>query len=269
MRGRALGLSRPRRVVIDLMHFSAGVPTNPVQRRMRLGPIAAARSSCDARPSWQAIFLKAYAVVCGEFPPLRRAYVKFPWHQLYEYPATNAAVTVEREYRGESVPFMATITQPERRGVGELDAILRGLRQQPLEDVKCFRRALQVSAWPRPLRRLLWWVGLNVGRQRANYFGTFGLTVLSSLGTESLHPLSPLTTTLCYGVIQDDGGVDVRLSYDHRVVDGAEIARALARLEEVLNGELRAELMALRRVGKEKAHGPEPVGFVARRGGGI
>ena len=43
------------------------------------------------------------------------------------------------------------------------------------------------------------------------------------------HPLSVLTTTLNYGVIAADGTVDVRLIYDHRVMDGSSVARALAR----------------------------------------
>src|SRR5690606_18465479 len=98
----------------------------------------------------------------------------------------------------------------------------------PLAKSKDFRRALCLSALPRPLRRLIWWVGLNVGRQRANYFGTFGLSVYSALGAEALHPLSPVTTLLNYGVIAPDGSVDVRVVYDHRVTDGATVARALA-----------------------------------------
>jgi hypothetical protein len=88
---------------------------------------------------------------------------------------------------------------------------------------------------------------LNLGRQRANYFGTFGVSVYSALGAESLHPLSPLTTTLNYGVFAPDGSADVRLVYDHRVTDGATVARALTRLEDVLNTALRAELLAAAR----------------------
>ena len=47
--------------------------------------------------------------------------------------------------------------------------------------------------------------------------------------------MSLMTTTLNYGVIAEDGTVDVRLIYDHRVLDGATIARALGELETVLN----------------------------------
>ena len=41
------------------------------------------------------------------------------------------------------------------------------------------------------------------------------------------------------------GGVDVRVSYDHRVLDGATAARALCRLEETLNGPIVMELREL------------------------
>ncbi len=95
------------------------------------------------------------------------------------------------------------------------------------------------------MRRLLWWYGLNVGgHKRAKRLGTFGVSVYSGLGAESLHPLSPLTATLNYGVIGADGQVSVRIVYDHRVMDGATVARALGYLETVLNGAILEELRA-------------------------
>lgn len=244
MRGLAIPLSRPRRLVCDLLHFAAGVPTVPVQRRMSLAPVVAARQAAADRPSWTAVFVKAFALVAAEFPQLRRAYCKFPWPHLYEYPASVAAVTVERDYRGEKAVLTVRIKDPARRPLAEVARLIRDGTTTPVEQAKDFRRALWVSGLPRPVRRLFWWIGLNVGRQRANYFGTFGVSVYSALGAESLHPLSPLTSTLNYGVFAADGSVDVRLIYDHRVTDGATVARALARLEEVLTTAIRDELLA-------------------------
>ncbi len=60
--------------------------------------------------------------------------------------------------------------------------------------------------------------------------------------------MSLLTTTLTYDVIQPDGSLDVRLIYDHRVTDGATIARALADLESVVRHEILTELRYLRSV---------------------
>lgn len=269
MRGRSLSLSRPRRLITDLMHFAAGVPTVPVQRRMNLGPVAAARRAGPDRPAWAALFAKAFALVAAEFPEMRRAYCKFPWPHLYEYPVTVATIMVERDYRGEKAVFGLRVKDPAGHSLAELDGRLREAKADPIDRIRCFRAFLAWGAVPRPLRRLAWWWALNTGRQRANTFGTFGVSVYSGLGAESLHPLSPLTATLNYGVIAADGTVDVRLIYDHRVTDGATVARVLTRLEDVLNTAIRDELAAMTPFRDEWAavapRGPEPAPALAAK----
>ncbi len=242
MRGRVVPLSKPRRVVADLMHFAAGVPGVPVQRRMGLAAVAAARATNPARPPWSAVFVKAFALVAREFPELRRAYCKFPVPHLYEYDRSVACVAVEREYRGERAVFCVPVRGPDEPTIVELAGLVRHLSTAPVEEIRPMRRLLAFAGLPRFARRALWWLALNLGRQRGKYFGTFGLSVYSGLGAESLHPLGPWATLLNYGVMQPDGTVDVRVVYDHRVMDGATVARALRRLEEVLTGPITDEL---------------------------
>jgi pyruvate/2-oxoglutarate dehydrogenase complex dihydrolipoamide acyltransferase (E2) component len=57
-----------------------------------------------------------------------------------------------------------------------------------------------------------------------------------------------LTTTINYGPIEPDGSVDVRIVYDHRVLDGGTVARALDHLERILGCEILAELRYLQAV---------------------
>jgi hypothetical protein len=210
---------------------------------MDLSRVVAARAAAWPRPSWCAIFTKAYAAVAAILPELRRAYLSFPRPHLYEHPESIASVAVERRFGEEDAVFFGHLRGPNNQGLVELDAHLRRLKEEPIEKIGLFRRVLKTTRWPRPLRRLLWWFGLNVsGSKRAKHLGTFGVSVYSSLGAASLHPLSPLTTTLNYGVIERNGRVDVRLIYDHRVMDGATVARALADLERVLNNEIVVEL---------------------------
>jgi hypothetical protein len=232
-------------MIVDLLYFAAGIPSVPVQRRMSLGPVVSARAACHDRPRWTAIFTKSYALVAREFPQLRRAYVKIPWPILYEYPTSNANIVIEREYNGDQILFSTLIKDPATRSLNEIGRLLEHVVTAPIDSIKDFRRAMRISALPRPLRRLLWWLGLNIGRQRSNFFGTFAISVYSALNSESLHPLMPLTTVLNYGVISRDGDVTVRVVYDHRVMDGATVARALARLEEILNTSLVDELKSL------------------------
>jgi hypothetical protein len=245
MRGRMIRLSVPRRIVIDLLYFASGIPTVPVQKRMSLGALVAARAACRERPRWTAIFTKAYALMAREFPEFRRAYVKIPWPHLYEYPASNATVIIERDYKGEPGLFSISIKEPADQSLREIGRQLEHASTAPVDSIKDFRRTMNFARLPAPLRRAFWWICLNWGRQRGNYFGTFGVSVYSALNAESLHPLSPLTTLLNYGVISGDGVLDVRIIYDHRVMNGATVARALARLEEILNSAMLEEVRAL------------------------
>jgi hypothetical protein len=156
-----------------------------------------------------------------------------------------ASVAIEREHAGEPGVFFGRISSPADRPVAELDDLVRGFATDPMPEVKPFRELLQLAGLPGPVRRAALWLGLNLPRVRGGKFGTFALSVYSALGAESLHPISPLTTTLTYGVIGPDGRVDVRLVYDHRVLDGATAARALAALEAELAGPIQTELRGM------------------------
>jgi hypothetical protein len=228
------------------LHFASKVPAVVVQRQMRLPALVRARQEAVLRVSWCAIFTRAYALVAREFPELRRAYLPVPWPHFYEHPASIASVTIERDYRGERAVFFGHLRAPEGQSLTQLDGYLRDYQQEPVESFGLFRRLIAVSRLPMLLRRLLWWVGLNAsGNKRARRMGTFGVSVYSQLGAESLNHLTPLTTALNYGVIGPDGSVTVRIIYDHRVMDGATVARVLARLEDVLTTRLLSELRSL------------------------
>jgi hypothetical protein len=241
--GQTFPLSVPRRLICDLLHFARQAPTVPVQRRMHLGALVRVRAQAAPPVSWCAIFTKAYARVAVQFPELRRAYLSFPRPRLYQHPHSIASVAIERLYDDENAVLFAHLRRPEEQTLRQLDYHLRRFKEEPIENFGLFRRALKVSRLPRWLRRTLWWYGLNTsGLRRAQHMGTFGVSVYSGLGAESLHPLSPLTTTLHYGVLRRDGTMSVSITYDHRVLDGATVARALARMEDVLNQDVVAEL---------------------------
>jgi len=210
---------------------------------MNLAAVSNARQLCPDRPSWPAIFAKGFALLASEFPELRRGYCKFPYPHLFEWPATVANVAIEREIHGERAVLPFRIKNPAALPVAEMTRLIRVAATAPIDEVKDFRRALRLTGLPHLVRRVVWWFVLHVGRQRANYFGTFGVTAYPALGAESLHPLSPLTVTLTYGLVGDEGGVDVRLVYDHRVLDGGTVARAFVRFEQILNTSIRDEIL--------------------------
>src|SRR3954469_535099 len=261
-KGHSLPITGPRRFVIDLVHFARQVPSTPVARIINVSALSGPRNDHPAKPSWQVLFMKAYALVGANHPPLRRALLQFPWPRLYEHPWMNCALAIERSYLGEHGVFVGLFRAPEQQTIDQLQEALSWYKHQPLEKVGVYRRALRVSRAPTVVRRLLWWSTLNIsGFKRAKRFGTFGLTSYGALGAESLHPISPLTTTLTFGPISSAGDVTVKLIYDHRVLDGAYIARRLRDIEHTLNNEILNEL----RLGDDYAPRPEPADSTRRQ----
>ncbi|MDX2039101.1 MAG: hypothetical protein SFX72_20820 [Isosphaeraceae bacterium] len=249
-------MSGPRRFINDLVYFARQVPSVPVSRTMNVSDLFDPRRLHPAKPAWAALFMKAFALIAAEHPPLRRAYLGWPWGRLYEHPQSICALAVERKFDNEDGVFVGLFRAPEAQAIGQLQRAVDSYKNQPLHDVGYYRQALRVSRLPWPLRKFLWWSTLNVsGLKRAKRFGTYGLTTYGALGAESLHPMSPLTSTLTFGPISDRGDVSVKLIYDHRVLDGAYVARRLLDLESALLGPVREEL--LRR--EVYVEGPESV----------
>jgi hypothetical protein len=254
--GQNLPLSPLRKLVGDLLHFCRKVPGATVERPLSLAALRAARQACVPRPSWCAIFLKAMSLVGARHPQFRRAFLTFPWPHLYEHPDNIANFTIERRYQDEDVVFFVQVRRPERRALTELDAIIHACKDEPVESVKFFRRAIRLSKVPWPFRRLAWWGSLNLsGKLRAHNFGTFSVTSTSSEGAGGLALLPLVTATLHYGLFDDRGNLPARITFDHRVLDGAFVARGLVELEEVLQTTILEELLNARALKADSLRG--------------
>lgn len=246
IRGTWVALSPQRILICDLLHFARKLPTIPVQRRINLAAVRDAREQAKRRPGWCAIFTKAFALTAAERPELRRAYIQCPWPLLYQSNVSVASVAVEQQQGDESHIAIANLHRPDERSLHALDRHLKMFSRSTRRNSLIARTGLLIARLWWPIRYFLWWFALNgIGKFRVRHFGTYGVSVYSGLGAESLHPLCPLTYLVSYGVMQENGDIDVRLVYDHRVVDGAVVARALAAMEEVLNTTILGELEAL------------------------
>ena len=240
-RGRRRALPRSRRLVCDLLHFAHKVPLFPLERCCDLRKLANARAGVPRRIAWSVLFLKAYAMLACDHAPLRQAYLRWPWPHLYEHPASVAMLAINRGTGVSERLYWGRFKQPESRPLTDLQALLDRYRTEPVETV--FRGQERLSKLPGPLRRLGWWLGLNLsGDVRARQMGTFGLSTLAGQGAVNRYHPTCLTTSLTYGPIDSAGHSLVTILYDHRVIDGACIARALSDLEVLLNGPITREL---------------------------
>ena len=248
----------PRRLVADLMQASIRVPFVSLARPLNVRPLLEARALSAKPPGWAAIFVKAFSLVAKDEPVLRTLYAKWPWPSLYELPRSIAMVAIARVEDGQDCVLPLKVPAADELPLGEVDAQIRHAKDAPVDAVPSFRKILRVTRLPLPLRRLIWLIGLNFGRQRANFFGSFGVTSVAAYGPGELHALSPGPFILSCGVVGQDQTIVVVLRWDHRITDAALIAEALTRLEQVLNTEIAAELR-----GHRQRTEPKPVRAVA------
>lgn len=247
--GRYTSISPFRRTIIDLLHFSTKIPVATVERTMDLTALVEARRASTPSPPWTAIFAKAFAVVAARTPVLRTSLLTFPWSRYYEHPVNIATINVDRELAEERIVLQAHITSPENVPLDELIKVIRHHQTEPVENIAAHRSAMRMGRVPWPFRRCLLWMSLSIlGVTRCRQFGTFGVTSVAAAGAGLSHIHPYLTLQIHYGLIDDAGKLAMRLSFDHRVLDGAAAAQALVDMERVLRGEILEECLRATRI---------------------
>ena len=245
-----------RGCVSDVARLAQEIPLFPVERTMPLGPLATVRAAVGktasakqpastSRIGWAAVFLKAYALVAREMPVLRTWLVRgFSGTRLATTAESVATLAVNRVEEGEDRLFWARLAAPDAKSLPEIQQFVVDCATKPVEEM--FKRQLELEMVPGFLRRtILRWNMNSFSRKRAARIGTFSLSTLAGMGaTNRFHP-TICTTSLSYAPLDSDGNCLVTLIADHRVLDGAVVARALARLEEVLCHEMLWELRGL------------------------
>jgi hypothetical protein len=242
--GKSIPLSLGRRLLIEHCHFSGATQKGVIKRRIAIKPFLAAMAAAKhagQKPVLPLAFLKAFALAAEHMPELRRSYVKLPWPQFYEQDTSTASMPITRILQGEEIVMMAQFHAPALKPLPQLAEALSHMKTAPLESIKSFERALNMARLPFPLRRLAFWLGLNIGRHRRKFFGTYAVSAIGL--AEIVYAIHPLTSLLSYGVIDSvNGEVDISLSFDHRVYDGMTAVRALNAIEAALNGAIATEL---------------------------
>ena len=241
MRGIAKPVSLARRIVIDFLN--ASVPLVIVKRTMKLDRLVAARAQQAERPGWVAIVAKAFCIVARDEPWLRTFYLRWPWPHFYEVPESTPVVAITRDDIEKDAIVFLKIGRADTLSLIHVELLVRHGKTAPLDDIPSVRKLLRIARWPLPFRRLAWTLAMNIGRQRANHFGTFGITSIASLGSELVVVRAPGPSTISYGIVRADNTMELSMHWDHRIYDGILAARTLQRLEDVMNTAIADELL--------------------------
>jgi hypothetical protein len=231
-------------MVADFMWAVSDRGRVSVTRPVAFRDLMIARGKLSAAPSWTAIFVKGFGLVAAEMPELRRVYVKLPWPHLYEYADSTVCVLHERPIMGDLGLLPLRFHRPDAIPIGQLSEMIRRAAAAPLEESRFHRKLIAIARLPLLVRRLIFIVCLNVPRLRRK-IGTYGVSSAARWWTDLGTSRAVQPCLLSYGPADADGTVVVRLTFDHRVLDGALAGRALTRLDEVLNCSILDELRAL------------------------
>jgi hypothetical protein len=234
-------------MIADYMWAASGIARVDVTRRVAFDDLITIRKRFLDPPSWTAIFVKGFAIVATEIPELRRVYMTLPWPHFYEYADSTVVVVHERQILDDTGVLPLRFYKPDTVPLGQLSEMIRRAAAAPIEESSLHRKLIALAQLPLFIRRLIWGLCLNSPRLR-RALGTYGISSVARLETELGISRTPLPCLLSYGPADPDGNVNVRLSFDHRIFDGALAGRTLLRLDQVLNSSILEELHELARL---------------------
>jgi len=169
--------------------------------------------------------------------------------RLVLFDDVDANTQIESSVAGQPIVKSVIIRSCNRKSVAELTAEIRTAQADTAESNQRYRRSLAYLSLPLPLRRLVWTVLLR----RPDVFKRLGGTIaVSSVGMFGPGggwgiPVSPATLTITVGGLvtrqcqlqgewQPRELLDLTISLDHAIVDGAPAARFTRRLAELVDG---------------------------------
>ncbi|MFE2295062.1 2-oxo acid dehydrogenase subunit E2 [Streptomyces sp. NPDC059452] len=161
------------------------------------------------------------------------------------FDTVSAKVTLDRVLDGQRVVLATVIPGLEHAGLAEIQEHLDRVAAQDPDTAEEFAAIRQLRRLPfqEALDRFRTAAGLL--ERRPGTTGTFSVTSLGHRAVDGFHSVGGTTVTLGVGRITDrpvvrDGAVAVApvlrlsLTFDHRVIDGAEAADVLTEIKDAL-----------------------------------
>jgi pyruvate/2-oxoglutarate dehydrogenase complex dihydrolipoamide acyltransferase (E2) component len=207
---------------------------------------AAARRD-DHHYSMVSYVLYASARVLARHPEANAAIHGHLRPQVARYPSVNGKLTFDKIMSSHRVVLSGVLPDLQDAGLDEIQRQVEHYRDGDPADLPEFGGARALQRLPRPLGAAAFGLGVRPRRRRAAALGTFAVTSLGHRPVDGFYSVGGTTITLGLGQIADrpvarEGRVLVApvmrlsLTFDHRVIDGAEAADVLADIKNGLEG---------------------------------
>jgi pyruvate/2-oxoglutarate dehydrogenase complex dihydrolipoamide acyltransferase (E2) component len=164
---------------------------------------------------------------------------------LARYPTATGKLTLDRMLNGRRIVLAAVLPDLHRAGLEQIQQQVDHYRDGDPAEMAEFARARRLQRLPVPLGRLALRASLRSLARRPAMTGTFAVTSLGHTAVDGFHSVGGTTITVGLGRVTDrpvvrDGRLAVAplmrlsLTFDHRVIDGAEAADVLTAVKEGL-----------------------------------
>jgi pyruvate/2-oxoglutarate dehydrogenase complex dihydrolipoamide acyltransferase (E2) component len=161
------------------------------------------------------------------------------------YDTVNGKFTMDRTMGGQRVVLSTVLCGLERSGLAEIQRKIDHFRDGDPDTMPEFAPTRLLHRLPALLGTLVFLLGVRPLHRRATTMGTFAVTSLGHRPVDGFFSVGGATITLGLGRIVDrpvvhDGQITVapmmrlNLTFDHRVLDGAEAADVLTEIKLAL-----------------------------------
>ncbi|MFI6643907.1 2-oxo acid dehydrogenase subunit E2 [Streptomyces sp. NPDC050504] len=165
--------------------------------------------------------------------------------KVARYGTVNGKLTFDRELDGQRVVLSAVLGDLQDARLPDIQERIDHFRDGDPGTMAEFAPTRTLHRLPWPLRTLAFRAGTRPLRRRAAAFGTFAVSSLGHRPVDGFYAVGGTTVTLGLGATADrpvvrEGRLDIAplmrlsLTFDHRVIDGAEAADVLAEVKEGL-----------------------------------
>jgi pyruvate/2-oxoglutarate dehydrogenase complex dihydrolipoamide acyltransferase (E2) component len=165
--------------------------------------------------------------------------------RIARYSAVNGKFTLDRTVGGQRIVLSAVLPDLQQATLQDIQRQVDHYRDGDPETMPEFAGSRLLQQLPWPVRGLLFRLGVRPLSRRGTAFGTFAVTSLGHRPVDSFYSVGGTTITLGVGRIAErpvaQGGevvvapvMGLSLTFDHRVIDGAEAADVLADIKHAL-----------------------------------
>jgi pyruvate/2-oxoglutarate dehydrogenase complex dihydrolipoamide acyltransferase (E2) component len=205
----------------------------------------AAAGADGARYSTITYVLHTAACVLAARPEANAAIRGHAWPRVARYEEVNGKFTLDRTMNGHRVVLSTVLPDLERASLDDIQLQVDHFRNGDPDTMPEFAAARLLQRLPWPLGALVFRLGVRPLGRRSRTMGTFAVTSLAHRPVDGFFSIGGTTITLGLGRTIDrpvarDGRVTIapmmrlNLTFDHRVIDGAEAADVLAEIRDGL-----------------------------------